>query len=87
LFLITAEGLNVMLETLVASGLFKGYQVGSKTTSVVHLSHLQFVDDTLIVGENSWANIRVLKVNLVMFQLISGLKVNFHKSLLMGVNI
>jgi hypothetical protein len=63
LFLITAGGLNVMLEISVASGLFKGYQVGYEATSVVHISRLQFVDDTLIVGEKSWTNIRVLKVN------------------------
>jgi mannosylglycoprotein endo-beta-mannosidase len=28
-----------------------------------------------------------MKANLMLFELISGLKVNFHKSMLVGVNI
>jgi hypothetical protein len=39
------------------------------------------------VGEKSWATICVLRANLMLFELISGLKVNFHKSLSVGVNI
>jgi hypothetical protein len=87
LFLIAAEGLNVMLKASVDLGLFKGYQVGVEANSAIRISHLQFANDTLIVGEKSWANIRVLKANLMLFELISGLKVNFHKSMLVGVNI
>jgi hypothetical protein len=85
--LIAAEGLNLMLKTSIVTGLFKGYQVGSEATSVVHLSHLQFAGDTLIVGEKSWVNICVLRANLMLFELISDLNVNFNKSLLVGVNI
>jgi mannosylglycoprotein endo-beta-mannosidase len=51
------------------------------------VSHLQFVDDTLLLGIKSWANVRGLLVVLVLFELMSGLKVNFHKSMLVGVNI
>lgn len=51
------------------------------------ISHLQFVDDTLIVGRKSWVNIRAIKVNLILFEIILSLKVNFHKRLLMGVNV
>ncbi|MCI01257.1 cytochrome P450 [Trifolium medium] len=77
-----------MLKASVDSGLYKGYQVGSDgSTTTTCISHFQFADDTLIVGEKSWANIRVLKANLILFESISGLKVNFHKSLLVGVNI
>jgi hypothetical protein len=61
--------------------------VGDDVEQQVRISHLQFADDTLLVGEKSWANIRVLKAMLILFELISGLKVNFHKSLLIGVNI
>lgn len=32
-------------------------------------------------------NVRTLKTNLIPFEIISGLKVNFHKSLLVGVNV
>jgi hypothetical protein len=35
----------------------------------------------------SWANVGALRVVLLLFELMSGLKVNFHKSMLVGVNI
>ncbi|GAU41808.1 hypothetical protein TSUD_299740 [Trifolium subterraneum] len=37
--------------TCVSSATASGYQVGSEATSSVHLSHLQFADDTLIMGQ------------------------------------
>ncbi|KEH15928.1 potassium transporter-like protein, putative, partial [Medicago truncatula] len=45
-------------------------------------------DDTLLIGDRSWANIRAWKALLLLFEATSGLKVmNFHKSMLVGVNI
>jgi hypothetical protein len=85
LFLLAAEGLNVMMTTMVERGIFTGYRVGVQDPITV--SHLQFADDTLLVGVKSWANVRALRVVLVLFELMSGLKVNFHKSMLVGVNI
>ncbi|CAJ2663689.1 unnamed protein product [Trifolium pratense] len=35
----------------------------------------------------SWANVRALRAVLVLFETMSGLKVNFNKSMLVGVNI
>ena len=35
----------------------------------------------------SWANIRALKALLLLFEASSGLKVNFHKSMLVDVKI
>ncbi|CAJ2679133.1 unnamed protein product [Trifolium pratense] len=51
------------------------------------VSHLQFADDTLLLGVKSWANVRALRAVLVLFETLSGLKVNFTKSMLVGVNI
>ncbi|KEH40917.1 hypothetical protein MTR_1g037510 [Medicago truncatula] len=61
------------------------YEVGSVNSTVIF--HLQFVNDTLLLGVKSWANVRALWVVLVLFELISGLKVNFNKSTLVRVNI
>src|SRR3954471_11448750 len=44
-------------------------------------------DDTLIIGGKEWGNIRSIKANLMIFELMSGLKVNFQKSCIFGVNI
>jgi hypothetical protein len=51
------------------------------------VSHLQFADATLILGEKSWANVRGMRVVLLLFESMSGLKVNFSKSQLVGVNV
>ncbi|GAU18211.1 hypothetical protein TSUD_26750 [Trifolium subterraneum] len=49
LFLLAAEGLNVMMQAMVQSNLFTGYNVGFENPIVV--SHLQFADDKLLLGE------------------------------------
>jgi len=59
LFLLAAEGLNVMMKATIDANLFCGYSVGAENEMV--LSHLQFVDDTLLLGEKSWANARALR--------------------------
>ena len=56
-------------------------------TRWVVVSHLHFADDTLILGEKTWANIRSMRVALLLFQAMFGLKVNFAKSQLVGMNV
>jgi len=85
LFLLAAEGLNVMMKAVVENNLYTGYAVGASNLEVV--SHLQFADDSLLLGTKSWANIRALRAVLTLFADMSGLKVNFHKSLLVGINV
>ncbi|GAU12613.1 hypothetical protein TSUD_132230 [Trifolium subterraneum] len=85
LFLLATEGLHVLMEAMVDRHLFTGYKVGE--VDQVSISHLQFADDTLLLGVKSWANVRALRAVLVLFEAMSGLKVNFNKSMLVGVNI
>ncbi|GAU10186.1 hypothetical protein TSUD_420150, partial [Trifolium subterraneum] len=85
LFLLAAEGLNVLMEAAVERNLFTGYSIGERDPASV--SHLQFADDTLLLGVKSWANVRALRAVLVLFETMSGLRVNFHKSMLVGVNV
>jgi len=85
IFLIAAEWLHVMMSAMVNSNLFMGYSVGGLNPTMI--SHLQFADDTLLLGVKSWANIWALRARLILFEVMSGLKVNFHKSMLVGVNI
>ena len=85
LFLLAAEGLNVLMKVVVDSHLFTGYCFGA--LNGLFVSHLQFADDTLLLGKKSWANVRALRAVLVLFESVSGLKVNFNKSMLSGVNI
>jgi hypothetical protein len=83
LFLIVAEGLAGMMKRAVAVGKFKGYQVSQS----IQFQLLQFADDTILMGEASWENIRTIKSLLRGFELVSGLKINFVKSKLYGFNI
>ena len=85
LFLLAAESLNVLMKALVEANVFTGYRVGGANPVVV--SHLQFANDTLLIGNKSWANVRALRAGLVLFEAMSGLKVHFHKISLAGVNI
>jgi hypothetical protein len=85
LFLLAAEGLNVLMTGAVNLNLFTRYSVGAHIPTM--LSHLQFADDTLLIGVKSWANVRALRVVMVLFESMSGLKVNYHKSMLFGINI
>jgi len=50
-FLLAYEGLNVLMMSLLEAGLFRGYCVGRD--NALYLSHFQFVDDTLIIGEKN----------------------------------
>lgn len=77
-----AKGLNVLFRANVQQGYFSGYKVGNLT-----ISHFQFADDTLIVGEKRSLNVWSIKVILQLFESISGLKVNFYKSKLFGINM
>ena len=51
------------------------------------MSILQFVDDTLFLCQDSFSNVVTLKSILRGFELASGLKINFHKSKLGGMNV
>lgn len=48
---------------------------------------LQFADDTDIVGKVCWKNLWCIKTIFRGFEILSGLKVNFHKSKVMGINV
>ena len=85
LFLLATEGLNILMSAVVRAQLFNGYSVGPGGD--VTLTHLQFADDTLIIGAKSWLNVRTMRAVLLLFEDVSGLKVNFNKSMLTGVNI
>ncbi|GJR81176.1 RNA-directed DNA polymerase, eukaryota, reverse transcriptase zinc-binding domain protein [Tanacetum coccineum] len=82
LFIIAMEGLHVAIEDASAAGLYRGI-----TMHTLSLSHFFFADDALFVGEWSRENIRNLSIILECFHRVSGLKINFHKSNLVGVGV
>jgi len=85
LFLLAAEGFDVLLKAAVSNNMFRPYGVGTQVE--VKLSHLQFAVDNIIIGEKCWLNVRTIRAVLLLLEEVSGLKVNFFKSSLIGVNI
>jgi hypothetical protein len=83
LFLIVTEGLSGLMRKAVENNLFHGYKVSDN----IMFHSLQFADDTIILGEGSWDNLWTIKTVLRSFEIVSGLKVNFYKSKLYGINL
>ena len=65
-------------------GLFEGFLVGRNRTRV---SHLQFADDTIFFSKASFKELYSLKLILLVFGRLSGLRINLNKSTLLGINI
>lgn len=83
LFNIVAEGLNILLSRAKQLGLIKGALVDSD----LRITHLQFADDTILFCEAEWEKVLNIKRILRSFEIMSGLQVNYHKSVVCGVGI
>ncbi|GKV35031.1 hypothetical protein SLEP1_g43351 [Rubroshorea leprosula] len=83
LFLMVAEALNGLTSVAVSKGFFRGAKIGD---GELEISHLQFADNTLFMGEATKNNIWTVKCIMRAFELVSGLKVNYRKSSLIGIN-
>jgi len=84
LFLLVAEGFSGVTRNAVSRNLFKGFKIKNEGMGI---SHLQYADDTLCIGEATVDNLWTLKAVLRGFEMASGLKVHFYKSCLMGINV
>ncbi|MCI06575.1 cysteine-rich receptor-like protein kinase [Trifolium medium] len=51
LFMLAADGLNVLMQAMVENQFFSGYSLGMQ--NLISVSHLQFADDTLLLGTKS----------------------------------
>ncbi|GJW49663.1 RNA-directed DNA polymerase, eukaryota [Tanacetum coccineum] len=83
LFILIMESLHLSFQRVVNDGLFKGVNIGSS----LQLSHLFYADDVIFMGQWSEANIDIIVNALKCFHLASGLRMNLHKSKLMGIAI
>lgn len=70
--------------TTEESGLLEGFIVRWNRTI---MSLLQFVNDTIFFFRASLENLQKLKLILLVFGEMSGLKINLQKSTLSGINI
>ncbi|GKV36382.1 hypothetical protein SLEP1_g44522 [Rubroshorea leprosula] len=72
LFLMVAEALNGLTSAAVAKGYLYGVKIGD---GELEISHLQFADDTIFMGEVTEDNIWMIKCIMRAFELVSSLKV------------
>lgn len=84
LFLIIAEGLNVLIKRVVLAGLLKPIEVGKDK---MQITHFQYANDMIFVVEGNQENTSALKWLLIYFEMLSGLEVNFDKSYAYGFNL
>lgn len=85
LFNMVVEALNILLKRAMDLRLPKGVSVG--VNDEVQLSHLQFADDSFLLCEAEKSEVLNLKRILRCFEVASGLKINFHKSVICGIGI
>lgn len=82
LFILAMEGLNQVINNAKEKDLL----TGTKLPNNIVLSHLFYADDAIFVGDWNVRCIKNLSAILKCFHLSSGLKVNFSKSRLFGIN-
>ena len=74
------EALSHMLVAATAAGQFSGFTVGNVTSSLMTVSHLLFVDDTLVFCDADSNHIIALCGIHSRFEEMSRLKINLGKS-------
>ena len=84
LFDLIVETLNNVIEKATMSGLWEGVEVSRGGPKI---THLQYADDTIIFCPPKREYLLNIKKILILFQLVSGLQVNFHKSSLHGIHV
>ncbi|GJT65778.1 RNA-directed DNA polymerase, eukaryota [Tanacetum coccineum] len=83
LFILVMESLHLSFQKVIDEGLFKGVSVSSS----LQLSHLFYADDVIFMGQWSDSNITTIINVLNCFHKASGLRLNIHKSKIMGVAV
>jgi hypothetical protein len=68
-----------MVNVTVEQGLLTGFFVGTRVFSGLVVSHSLFADDTLIFCEASSKQILYVRLILLCFEAVSGLRVNLGK--------
>nr|XP_043625619.1 uncharacterized protein LOC122597048 [Erigeron canadensis] len=76
------EGLHTALEILVSNGLFRCAKINN-----LSISHLFYADDAMLLGEWDESNLAIICNALRFFHCISGLRINFDKSSIVGIGI
>ena len=80
LFILGMEVLSILLRRAVARGFISGCTLTSREGSICSISHLLFIDDTLVFCKASKDQLIYFRWVLFWFEASSGLKINLDKS-------
>lgn len=84
LFLIVDEGFSCLMRKAIETKVFAGLEIEKNK---ILISHLQFMHDIMLLGKMSVDNAKSLRGILKLFEIASGLRVNFHKSSIHKINL
>jgi hypothetical protein len=87
LFVIVMEAFSKLFSVTVQRGFLSGFFVGSSSNGVINISHLLFADNTLVFCRASPEHLLYLRMLLLSFEAVSGLKINLDKSVLVPVGL
>ena len=79
LFLLVMEVLSRLLKKTEVGGFLSGFQAGSHVQGGFKISHLLFADDTILFYDASREQLLYVRMVLIFFEAITGLKVNVGK--------
>ena len=89
LFILVMEALSKLVFKVVEEGVEEGFedgvQISNSRSKGVLTSHLLFADDTLIFCQPNESNLGYLKCILLIFEAMSGLRVNLNKSVIIPI--
>ena len=80
LFLIMMEVFSRMLRRVEGAGLIRGFNLEGRRDGGERVSHLLFADDTILFCDADVEQVLHIRLLLLSFQPVIGLKVNVHKS-------
>ena len=80
LFLVMMEVFSKMMKRAEGAGLLRGFRVAGRQGGGVGVSHLLFADDTILFCDANEEQILHVRMLLLCFQAMTGLKVNALKS-------
>lgn len=76
------ESLHITMKTTCTKSIFSGIKLPNNGHLILHLL---YADDVIFAGEGTHTNIKNISRILRCFQVSSGLKINFHKSNVIGL--
>nr|XP_043638314.1 uncharacterized protein LOC122609330 [Erigeron canadensis] len=82
LFIIAMEELHLAIDNLIRKSLFYGAKINN-----IIMPYLFYANDVMIVGDWSQINLDNISNALRFLYCISGLKINFDKSSIIGVGV